>query len=82
MMSAKPLDDAAIAKAMKDNGLDPVSAVVSTAYDKHLKDVHDLAVDIGATGTPAFVVGDALIEGNQMDALAAAIAKARKSAKS
>jgi protein-disulfide isomerase len=82
MMSAKPLDDVAIAKAMKDNGLDPLPAVASTAYDKHIKDVHDLAVDIGATGTPAFVVGDNLIEGNQMDALAAAIAKARKSAKS
>ena len=82
LMSARPLDDAAIAKAMKDNGLDPLPAVASTAYDRRIKAVHDLAVDIGATGTPSFVVGDALIEGNQMDVLAAAIAKARKTAKS
>jgi protein-disulfide isomerase len=82
LMAARPLDDAAIVKVMKDNGLDPLPALASTAYDKHLKSVHDLAVDIGATGTPSFVVGDSLIEGNQMDALTAAIAKARKSAKS
>ncbi|MDB5459457.1 MAG: protein-disulfide isomerase [Caulobacteraceae bacterium] len=82
MMSARPLDDEGIARALKANGIDPAQAVASTAYDKHLKDVHDLALDVGATGTPSFVVGDTLVEGNQMDALTAAIAKARKSAKS
>ena len=82
MMAAKPLDDAGIAAALKANGIAPAQAVGSLAYDEHFKQVRDLAVAIGATGTPTFVVGDALVEGNQMDALAAAIDKARKSAKS
>ena len=82
LMSEKSLDDAAIARVLAANGLDPVKAVAYTAEDDHLKQVHDLALAINATGTPAFVVGDSLIEGNQMDALAAAIQQARKSAKS
>jgi len=82
LMSQKPLDDDGIARVLKANGIDPAKAVASTAYDDHLKDVHNLAIAINATGTPAFVVGDNLIEGAQMDALAAAIAQALKSAKS
>ena len=82
LMSQKPLDDDGIARVLKANGIDPATAVASTAFDQHLKDVHDLAIAINATGTPAFVVGDSLIEGAQMDELAAAIAQARKSVKS
>jgi protein-disulfide isomerase len=82
LMAAKPLDDAGIAQILKANGIDPAKAVASTAYDAHIKDVRTLAVDIGATGTPTFVVGDTLVEGNQMDGLLAAIAKARKALKS
>ena len=82
MMAAKPLDDVGIVQALQANGIDPAQAIASTAYDPHLKDVHQLAIDIGATGTPTFVVGDSLVEGSQMDALTAAIAKARKSLKS
>jgi protein-disulfide isomerase len=82
LMNEKPLDDDAIARVLAANGIDPQKAVASTAFDDHLKQVHDLAVSINATGTPAFVVGDSLIEGAQMDELAAAIARARKSVKS
>ena len=67
---------------LQANGIDPQKAIATTAYDDHLKQVHDLAFAINATGTPAFVVGDSLIEGAQMDELAAAIAQARKSVKS
>jgi protein-disulfide isomerase len=81
LMDEKPLDDVAITRIMKANGLDPAKATASTAYDQHLKDVHELALAINATGTPAFVVGDTLIEGNQMDALTAAIEAARTPAK-
>jgi protein-disulfide isomerase len=82
LMNEKPLDDEAIARVLQANGIDPQKAVSNTAYDDHLKRVHDLAFAINATGTPAFVVGDSLIEGAQMDELAAAIAQARKSVKS
>jgi len=81
LMNTKPLDDEAIAKVLKANGVDAAKATASTAYDQHLKDVHDLALAINTTGTPAFVVGDSLIEGNQMDTLEAAIDKARKGGK-
>jgi protein-disulfide isomerase len=81
LMNAKPLDDESIAKVLKANGVDAAKAVTSTAYDQHIKDVHDLALAINTTGTPAFVIGDSLIEGNQIDTLTAAIEKARKGGK-
>jgi protein-disulfide isomerase len=77
LMIQKPLDDDGIARALKANGIDPAKAM-TTAYDQHLKDVHELAAAINANGTPAFVVGDHLIEGARMDDLAADIAEARK----
>src|SRR5262249_48707568 len=73
MMSVRPLDDAGIAKALKDNGLDPASAVADADDVNHIKDVRELASAIGVTGTPAFVVGDTLVEGNSMGQLALAI---------
>ncbi len=82
LMERKPLDDAAIAQVLMNNGIDPMKAIATTDYDKHLKEVHDLALAISANGTPAFVVNGTLIEGARMDELAAAIAAARKSAKS
>jgi protein-disulfide isomerase len=81
MMAAKPLDDSGIAKALKDNGLDPATTVADADDARHLKDVRDLALAIGANGTPTFVVGDTLIAGNSMDQLALAIQQARRGAK-
>jgi protein-disulfide isomerase len=81
MMSARPLDDAGIVKALKDNGLDPATSVASADDERHIKDVRDLALAIGANGTPTFVVGDTLVEGNSMDQLALAIQQARQQAK-
>jgi protein-disulfide isomerase len=81
LMSQKPLDDAGIARVLKENGVDPNQAAATPDVDRHIKDVQDLAVAIGATGTPSFVVGDTLVEGARMDELSQAIAQARKSAK-
>jgi protein-disulfide isomerase len=78
MMAASPLDDAGIARALKDNGLDPATTVADAGDLHHIKDVRELAQAIGANGTPAFVVGDTLIEGNSMDQLALAIEQAKR----
>ena len=77
MMATRALDDAGIAKALKDNGLDPAAATATADDDRHIKAVRDLALAIGATGTPTFVVGDTLVEGNSMDQLALAIEQAK-----
>ncbi len=82
MMAAKPLDDAGIAKALTDNGLNPAQLAANGGDAKHIDDVRALASAIGATGTPTFVVGDTMIEGNAMGQLSTAIAQARKTAKS
>lgn len=82
MMAMKPLDDAGIDKALRDNGLDPAIAIASADDARHIKDVRDLAMAIGATGTPTFVVGDTLIAGSSMDELALAIQQARQAARS
>jgi protein-disulfide isomerase len=78
MMAASPLDDAGIARALRDNGLDPATTVADAGDVHHIQDVRELARAIGANGTPAFVVGDTLIEGNSMDQLALAIEQAKR----
>ncbi len=84
MMAARPLDDDGIVQALRTAGIDPAAAAAVASADdaRHIKDVRDLALAIGANGTPTFVVGDTMIEGNSMDQLALAIEQARKSAKS
>jgi protein-disulfide isomerase len=81
LMGTPSLDDAGIVKALRDNGIDPAAAIATDDDDRHVQDVRDLAVAIGAVGTPSVVIGDTLVEGNRMDQLAAAIAQARKSVK-
>jgi len=78
LMATNPLDDDAIAKALLANGLDPASTVASADDLRHINDVRDLAVALGANGTPTYVVGDTMIAGNNMDELALAIEKARR----
>ncbi len=78
MMATSPLDDSGIAKVLRDHGLDPATTVADAGDLRHIKDVRDLALAIGANGTPAFVVGDTLIEGNSMDQLALAIEQAKR----
>jgi protein-disulfide isomerase len=40
--------------------------------------VQQLAGDLGIQGTPAFIIGDTLVPGDDTDAVRAAIAVARK----
>ena len=77
---AKPrLDDAGVHSVLADAGVDLASdatVAASNAITDHLADNRKLARDIGVDGTPAFIVGDKLIAGAQMDQLEAAIASA------
>jgi protein-disulfide isomerase len=83
MMAEKSLDVAAVERIMGQAGLDVAKAKAaagSAAMDQHVKDTHDLAVTLGVDGTPAFFVGDTVVRGADIDALKAAIAKAKKAA--
>jgi protein-disulfide isomerase len=80
-MSTHPLDRTAIDRIAKDHQLDPGAVETGLAKadaDKQLADVRTLAESLGIEGTPAFIVGDTLVPGEDMDALNAAIAEARK----
>ena len=81
-MAAKPLDAAAIERILKAHKIDP--AVVKTheaEAKKQIVDAHKLASELGIDGTPAFVIGDTLVPGRDMEAVKKAIAeqRARKS---
>ena len=52
MMATAALDDAGIVKALRDNGIDPASAIATDDDDRHVQDVRDLAVAIGAHLSP------------------------------
>jgi protein-disulfide isomerase len=79
LMAQKTLDDASIAQTLKDCGIDPARLMIPKDADKRIEDTRNLAIAIGSTGTPTFVVGDTLVDGNRLPDLAAAIAKARRS---
>jgi protein-disulfide isomerase len=81
-MAAHPLDDAAIDRILTANGVSP-SALddpkAKAAADRQLSDIRTLAVtDLGVEGTPAFIIGGVMVPGEDMDAVKAAIAQARK----
>ncbi len=79
-MATKPLDEAAIDRSLRAVGLDPAAvrgAAESAQIANQLADVRNLAVALKIEGTPAFIVGDTLIPGADMEALTAAIAQAR-----
>lgn len=83
-MATRPLDKAAIDRISKDHQLDPSAVETGLAKadaDKQLADVRALAETLGIEGTPAFIVGDTMIPGEDMDALNAAIADAKKAKK-
>jgi protein-disulfide isomerase len=83
LMSQKPLDGAAIERSLKDAGIDADaahSAAADPRIEKQISDAHELAGQLGIDGTPAFVVGDQLINGADLPALRAAIARMRAGA--
>jgi protein-disulfide isomerase len=81
LLAEHHLDEAAIADVLKRNGVD-------LAQDKalsngqpitdHLAANHLLARELGVYGTPAFVIGDAIISGVRVDDIQAAITAARR----
>lgn len=80
LMAAKPLNQAAIDRIFLKHGVDPQVArqqAGDPAIQKQLQDVRTLAQALHIDGTPAFVVGDEVIPGADIDALKAAITKAK-----
>lgn len=82
-MAQKAISQAALPALLQADNVDVAKAAQSgadPAVTQHLKDVHDLATTLRIEGTPAFIVGDTMVPGADMDALKAAIAKARSKA--
>jgi protein-disulfide isomerase len=82
MMAEPDLDDAAITRILRRNGLDGAQAMPAAQDLDQLGAVRQLAAAVHVAGTPAFIVGDTLVDTSSMPQLAAAIEQARKSAKS
>jgi protein-disulfide isomerase len=81
-MAARPLDDAAVDRILTAHGVAPATinnAQLKAAAASQLADVRKLAIGIGIEGTPAFIIGDTLVPGEDMDAVKAAITAARNS---
>ncbi len=76
-MSDKALDEESIASHLKSLDIDPAGAKAlsdTPAIQKQISDTHALAASLGIEGTPAFIIGDQLIPGADMDGLKAAVA--------
>ncbi len=81
MMAARPLDSDAINRILKAHNVDPAvlqKPEVIKAGAAHLADTQELSHAIGIEGTPAFIIGDTLVPGEDMDAVEAAVAEQRK----
>lgn len=84
LMSTRGLDDSAVDQIARAKGVDPAKAnqgPFRIAADAQLADTKKLANDLDIEGTPTFIIGDTLVPGEDMDAVRAAIAKAREGAK-
>lgn len=76
LMAARPLDDAAVTRIAQAHGAPPGrldQPDVKARVDAQLAAVHNLAAAIGIEGTPAFVIGDTMVAGEDLDAVRAAI---------
>lgn len=80
LLAEPRLDEAAIGDVLQKNGVDLAKdkalSGAQTITD-HLAANHALARALGVDGTPAFVIGDAIISGARMDDIQAAITAAR-----
>ncbi|MCR5880589.1 DsbA family protein [Phenylobacterium sp. J367] len=79
-MADNGLTEAALDRHLRDVGIDPAqarAAAESPAIAKHIADTQALARALGIQGTPAFIVGDTMIPGADVNALKAAIISAR-----
>ena len=81
MLSEKSLDDAAIERILKANGVDMTKAradAVAKATSDEIDDNHALARATGVNGTPAFLIGDKMISGWMPEDIQAGITAQRK----
>ena len=84
LLAAPHLDEAGIRDVLSRNGVDlPKDQALSGSkpISDHLADNHALARDLGVDGTPAFVIGDAVISGARLDDIQGAITAARAAAR-
>lgn len=82
LMAEKNLDQAAVDRVLTANGLDPAAVRAEgqkPEYARYFADKHALAGRLNIQGTPAFVIGDVLVPGADMEAVKAAIAAAKNS---
>lgn len=80
LMNEKALTDATLDKHLRDLGLDPAvvrQASATPEIAKQIADVRALAHTLQIEGTPAFIVGDRMVPGADMNALRAALVQAR-----
>jgi protein-disulfide isomerase len=80
LMAEKSLDEAGVMRIAQAVGIDVAKARAAAAaptVTQHLADTHALAQALTIEGTPAFLVGDTMIAGADMDALKLAIDQAR-----
>jgi len=79
-MATHPLDNAAIDRILRAHGVDPAKLddpAVHARDEQEILAVRKLAIDLGIEGTPAFVIGDTIVPGEDTDAVNAAIKQAR-----
>lgn len=79
-MADRGLDEAALDRHLKEAGLDPAAVRAAAAKPEigaQLQDIRVLASDLGLEGTPAFVVGDYLIPGADINAVRTALARTK-----
>jgi protein-disulfide isomerase len=79
LMETRPLDDATIDRVALHFGARRADLQSFPAADAQMADIANLFKKLDLDGTPAFIVGDEIIAGEDMEALAAAIAKTRRS---
>jgi protein-disulfide isomerase len=81
LLSEKNLDEAAVARILKDNGVDLTKAEAvakAKSTSDQIDDIHALARATGVSGTPAFMIGDKMIAGWMPDQIKAGIEAERK----
>lgn len=82
LMEERTLTEASVSRLAASAGVSPealAAAVKDEAITRQLADTRRLAQDLRIEGTPAFIVGDRLIPGADIDAVKTAIEDARRS---
>ena len=77
LMAARPLDDEIADRIARQNGAAANDVKAYPAADAQIRETSALFNQLHLGGTPAFIIGRQIVYGEDMDAVAAAIAKAR-----